>query len=436
MFNLLRTEFPALVRTLEDVKMQLRDGTAEQKEKSKKADLLLSEFYNVPFALSLSFLCDIYRVYATASNILQVKFNLMNVCQNIICSIFQTVNVLPHIRYQQFNQVLSEYSWMIQTVAIPDCACSCFVDMSESKWEVKDEGWDQPEIVQEVCSWVTFHSTIRELKISGTFQKFPLAVLRPDLGRTRAAVRQDQAMSLLDIDDFVNRAVAKASDVVDFLHMGLSTKVYDGEACAVISTVRTVLDLEKLVKTLHERGTVVVFNHSWDKFLIAAKEIDPGLDARIDKRDFRAEYDDYLWRMEETAAEEKNRKLSSMELLEMLLDPELKMYQGIETVISILCRAALTMSVEAVVESWVSIMEHHSSKRRPLAEESMVEEVVIAINGPSVVHCDAVVRESLRILTKEDHTHFLRKSEKVKTWLVSKSVDNLRKSVPKNKLML
>ena len=78
MFIVYRTEFPALVRTLEDVKMQLRDGTSEQKEKSKKADLLLSEFYNVPFALSLSFLCDIYRVYATASNILQVIFNLMN----------------------------------------------------------------------------------------------------------------------------------------------------------------------------------------------------------------------------------------------------------------------------------------------------------------------------------------------------------------------
>ena len=77
-FNVCRTEFPALVRTLEDVKMQLRDGTSEQKEKSKKADLLLDEFYNVPFALSLSFLCDIYRVYATASNILQVIFNLMN----------------------------------------------------------------------------------------------------------------------------------------------------------------------------------------------------------------------------------------------------------------------------------------------------------------------------------------------------------------------
>ena len=53
----------------------------------------------------------------------------------------------------------------------------------------------------------------------------------------------------------------------------------------------------------------------------------PGL---TNETHFRAEYDDYLWRMEEIAAEEKNRKLSSMELWEMLLYPELKMYQGIE----------------------------------------------------------------------------------------------------------
>ena len=39
------------------------------------------------------------------------------------------------------------------------------------------------------------------------------------------------------------------------------------------------------------------------------------------------------------------------------------------------------------------IMDHHSSKRRPFGDESMVEKVVIAIKGPSVVHCDTVVRE-------------------------------------------
>ena len=87
------------------------------------------------------------------------------------------------------------------------------------------------------------------------------------------------------------------------------------------------------------------------------------------------------------------------------------------------------------MESWVSIMEHHSSKRRPLSEEAMVEEVVISINGPEVVHSEAVVMESIRTMIKDDHIHFVRKSDRVKPWLVSKSVDSLRKSVPRNNLM-
>ena len=81
--------------------------------------------------------------------------------------------MLPHVRYQQFEQVLREFSWMIETVDISDCACSCFVDWSEDKWEVKDEGWEQVEIIRDkdVCGWVTFHESIRELKLSGIFQK-------------------------------------------------------------------------------------------------------------------------------------------------------------------------------------------------------------------------------------------------------------------------
>ena len=117
---------------------------------------------------------------------------------------------------------------------IPDCAvrdCS----WTENMWEVDNE-----EIAREVCGWPTFHATIRGLKKNGMFQKFHLAVLRQDTGKTRASVRQDQAISLLNIEDFIDRANSKAVDVVDFLHMELSTKVYDGEACEIISTVRTV----------------------------------------------------------------------------------------------------------------------------------------------------------------------------------------------------
>ena len=341
------------------------------------------------------------------------------------------------MRYEQFDQVLSEYRWMMETVAIPDCACSCFVDWSENKWNVVDDGWDQEEIVKDkdVCSWVRFHGAIRELKLCGTFEKFPLAVMRPDVGKTRAAVDKENAISLLNIDDFIKNAISKATDVLDFLYMGLSTKVYDGDACHVIDVVKSLLDLPKLVRTLHERGTVAVLNVTWDKFYTASLEMDEGLASRIDKRDYRDQYTDYLWRMEELSGDEGNRHLSSMELLEKLLDTEGKMYEGIETVMSILCRASLAMSVEAVVEGWVSIMEHHSSKRRPLAENSMEEEVVIAINGPDVVHCDGVVKESIRNLIKKDHIHFVRKSDRIKSWFVSKSVDNLRKTVKRNRIM-
>ena len=139
--------------------------------------------------------------------------------------------------------------------------------------------------------------------------------------------------------------------------------------------------------------------------------------------------------MEEIAGEEKNRTLKSMNLLQLLLDPKVKLYQSIETLLSILCRAALSMCVESVVESWVSIMEHHSSKRRPLSEDSMVEEVVIAINGPEVVHCEEVVKESIRTMMREDNIHFVRRSDNVKPWIISKSVDNLRRFVPKNNLL-
>ena len=114
-----------------------------------------------------------------------------------------------------------------------------------------------------------------------------------------------------------------------------------------------------------------------------------------------------------------------MRILEMLLDSKMRVFGGIESIMSILCRAALTMSVE----SRVLIMEHHSSKRGPLSENSMVEEVVMAINGPEVVHCDAVVGETIRVLTKSDNVHFVRRSDSVKPWIVSKSVDNLRKSL-------
>ena len=61
--------------------------------------------------------------------------------------------------------------------------------------------------------------------------------------------------------------------------------------------------------------------------------------------------------------------------------------------------------------------------------------MAITINGPEVVHSESVVRESLRLFASQEDIHFIRKSKNIKSWIVSKSVDGLRNSTPKNKLM-
>ena len=81
-----------------------------------------------------------------------------------------------------------------------------------------------------------------------------------------------------------------------------------------------------------------------------------------------------------------------MELLEFLLDPAYNLFKDIEAVMSVLVRASLLISVESVVESWISTMEHHASQRRTLGEMLLHEEMVITINGPSLAHCDSVAQ--------------------------------------------
>jgi hypothetical protein len=53
------------------------------------------------------------------------------------------------------------------------------------------------------------------------------------------------------------------------------------------------------------------------------------------------------------------------------------------------------MGLESVVESWVSVLEHHNNPRRPLTQKRLEEEAMISLNGPAEVHCDSVVQEAL-----------------------------------------
>ena len=108
----------------------------------------------------------------------------------------------------------------------------------------------------------------------------------------------------------------------------------------------------------------------------------------------------------------------------MLFYPENKLYKDIEGVLSVLARACVTSGVEAIVESWVSVLKGHSSRVRGITNEQTIEdEVWVALNGPKVVHCEGVVKEAMRV--REGGGHFIRQSQNIKSYTVSKAVDSI-----------
>ena len=57
----------------------------------------------------------------------------------------------------------------------------------------------------------------------------------------------------------------------------------------------------------------------------------------------------------------------------------------------------VTRGIESVVESWVSVMEKHDNKSRPLGEKMVLIETAVNLNGPNPVNCDSVVYEAMRL---------------------------------------
>ena len=108
-------------------------------------------------------------------------------------------------------------------------------------------------------------------------------------------------------------------------------------------------------------------------------------------------------------------ELKSMEIFRIFLSTEQKLYLNVEMVIQVLCDAATSMSVESVVESWVSIYEAHSNKHRPNSNERAEKEICVAVNGPLLQHADPILKEALKLMQKTPETEGAGSSGETKT---------------------
>ncbi len=84
-----------------------------------------------------------------------------------------------------------------------------------------------------------------------------------------------------------------------------------------------------------------------------------------------------------------------MKIIQTFLNSKLNLFEGIELVMHVICAASVSMSVESVVESVVSMYENRQSKFRHLSDDRANNEMMIAVNGPYIAHSDAILEKSL-----------------------------------------
>ena len=175
--------------------------------------------------------------------------------------------------------------------------------------------------------------------------------------------------------------------------------VFSAEAKELISKVRILLDLKGHVVMIDSIGAVLTAQQKMTIFHEAALHLDPSLPERCDELEWRAQFRQFCLALEKLKDLEQviqgGEELTSIQVLKMLLASEHELFKGCEAVIDILIQAALIISVESVVESWISVLEHHSSKTRNLSNNAIDAEMMIALNGPSIVHCRGIVKESM-----------------------------------------
>lgn len=350
----------------------------------------------------------------------------------------QVVNELVFDRLDIFNRNMEKFKEMLKSVEVSDCCCSAFFDYSQQEyWENEEFGLVGVEkvekFIQEICSWPVFHSDIREMMVKSMYRGVAVGCMGEEGTQTRVGVAQSQRVAVLDVGKVVDIVTNRASTVLTFLHTGLSS-IYSGTDIAQIESIRRLLDFKFFTEAVERSGasnTATVHFRGW---VDAAKLLQPDLLIRISAEELRSQFRRFMAKLEELAP--TLNKLENLKIFSLFLDPSLHHYTDIQSVLAIMANASVAMGLESVVESWVSVMEHHNSSVRSLTQDRLEQECMVAINGPVEVQCDSVVQEALasywgrQSMVANRAGHWVRRSEDIRHYAISEAVDTIVNKPP------
>jgi hypothetical protein len=336
--------------------------------------------------------------------------------------------MLLHEKFDMFERnCRKKFEEMLECLEVTKCAC----------WLLP---WPElPDQENCVCRWPLLHKHVREWEERNTFRGVIMGSLSADPLKPslRSATAMNQQIELTGNEEIIKSVIKRMEDVTEYLHLGLG-EVYDNKDREVVEKLRTVLSLDRVIMLTKEMSVAVVMQREVSKFIEASQFIDEDFDIKYDITEMRMQYHDFLEKIADIGKQKKSSELSSLEIMVIMMNTEEKTWKGCEAVLDILCKAATMKSVESVVESWVSVLEHHSSKSRPLKDSTIHDEMMISINGPLLQHSQNIVEETIRQYWGKLRTglmtgHFTRRSEDIRLLRVqtSKVVDGLNKCVIK-----
>ena len=92
----------------------------------------------------------------------------------------------------------------------------------------------------------------------------------------------------------------------------------------------------------------------------------------------RLRYRILLGQLADLSVQNKDEKLTSMELGKSLFCVDKERFKGTVGLLNVVARASIFQSIESPLESAISVMEHHSNKRKPVKQERLDDKLQVA----------------------------------------------------------
>jgi hypothetical protein len=192
----------------------------------------------------------------------------------------------------------------------------------------------------------------------------------------------------------------RLSMLVSTFYSGLKDEVFDEQAVTTTGHTKTVLNLPDIACRLKgpNGGHIKIAVTQGPVFVNAVRAVPVRSLNVVSDEDLKRQYREFLKRLEESTQQypiEQLREIDPKDILKQFFDPESGLLVDIEMVMQAISMCCFKISCESVLESLVPVFENHFDPNRNMKEKSTTEEFMIAVNGPSLGHADAVIREAM-----------------------------------------